>query len=54
MVTVDGRCFFIMDVPKASYEVNILELATLNLVMSNIRTVMVHSKTWGMDTPVIL
>jgi len=41
MVTVDGVVFFqIMDAPKASYEVNDLELAVLNLVMTNIRTVM--------------
>ncbi|MCK5188887.1 MAG: SPFH/Band 7/PHB domain protein, partial [Methylococcales bacterium] len=38
---VDGVLFFqIMDSPKASYEVNNLELAILNLVMTNIRTVM--------------
>ncbi len=41
MVTVDGVVFFqVMDAAKASYEVNHLELAVLNLVMTNIRTVM--------------
>jgi len=41
MVTVDGVVFFqIMDAAKASYEVNDLEVAVLNLVMTNIRTVM--------------
>jgi len=41
MVTVDGVVFFqIMDAAKASYEVNDLEVAALNLVMTNIRTVM--------------
>jgi regulator of protease activity HflC (stomatin/prohibitin superfamily) len=41
MVTVDGVVFFqVMDAAKASYEVTQLEYATLNLTMTNIRTVM--------------
>lgn len=41
MVTVDGVVFFqILDAAKASYEVNNTYQAVLNLVMTNIRTVM--------------
>ena len=41
MVTVDGVVFFqVLDAAKASYEVNDLHRAILNLVMTNIRTVM--------------
>ena len=41
MVAVDGVVFFqILDAAKASYEVRQLEVATLNLTMTNIRTVM--------------
>ncbi len=41
MVQVDGVVFFqVVDAASASYEVNDLELAILNLVMTNIRTVM--------------
>ena len=40
-VTVDGVVFFqVLDAARASYEVANLELALLNLVMTNIRTVM--------------
>ena len=41
MVKVDGVAFFqVMDAAKASYEVNNLENAVLNMVMTQIRTVM--------------
>jgi len=41
MVSVDGVVFFqVLDAARASYEVNQLELAILNLTMTNIRTVM--------------
>ncbi len=41
MVQVDGVAFFqVLDAAQASYEVNNLEVATLNLTMTNIRTVM--------------
>ncbi|MBE9515587.1 MAG: SPFH/Band 7/PHB domain protein [Proteobacteria bacterium] len=41
MVQVDGVVFFqVLDAAKASYEVNNLSRAILNLVMTNIRTVM--------------
>jgi regulator of protease activity HflC (stomatin/prohibitin superfamily) len=41
MVTVDGVVFYqILDAAKAAYEVRQMQLAILNLVMTNIRTVM--------------
>jgi regulator of protease activity HflC (stomatin/prohibitin superfamily) len=41
MVRVDGVAFFqVLDAPRASYEVTNLNVAILNLTMTNIRTVM--------------
>ena len=41
MVTVDGVVFFqVLDAAKSAYEVNNLEMATINLTLTNLRTVM--------------
>src|SRR5512139_1155366 len=50
MVRVDGVVFYqVLDAAKAAYEVNQLQLAILNLTMTNIRTVM-----GGMDLDELL
>ncbi len=50
MVTVDGVAFFqVLDAAQATYEVNFLENAILNLTMTNTRTVM-----GGMDLDELL
>ena len=50
MITVDGVVFYqILNISKAAYEVEHLEYAILNLVMTNIRTVM-----GGMDLDELL
>ncbi|SJM91144.1 hypothetical protein CRENPOLYSF1_180003 [Crenothrix polyspora] len=41
MATVDGVVFYqVIGAPKAAYEVRTLDIAILNLIMTNIRTVM--------------
>ncbi len=50
MITADGVVFFqILDASKAAYEVSNLKMAVLNLVMTNLRTVM-----GGMDLDELL
>ncbi|MGV8998254.1 MAG: SPFH domain-containing protein [Parvibaculaceae bacterium] len=50
MVTVDGVVFYqVLDAAKATYEVGNLKIAVLNLIMTNVRTVM-----GGMDLDELL
>jgi len=46
MVKVDGIAFFqVLDAAQASYEITNLQIAILNLTMTNIRTVMGSSRS---------